>query len=92
MGGVHLPNITFRFSKNSESNNKSYEKTIKLYNNLINDMIDEKNIIIINTYLEGWINCILSHPSLLNDDHLTEFFTSALFPNFVIIASIQIEV
>jgi len=94
MGGIRLPHITFRFSRSPQSsivNNQSYYKTIDFYNNLIKDIVDEKNIIIINKYLEVWVNCILSNPTLFNKEYLTEFFTSSAFPDFVINGSIQID-
>lgn len=90
--GFYLPNIAFRFTRNSDKNKESYAETIKILNYSIKKTIDEKNIEIINNYLDLWVKFILSNPSLLDDKYLTEFYTSAKFPEFEIIASMQVTI
>jgi len=85
-----LPNITFRLTKNGEQNHELYNKTIILYNDTIKDMVSEVDLEIINKYLSSWIDCIISYPIMYNDSSFTEFFTKASFPDFVIIAAVQV--
>ena len=85
-----LPNITFRLTKNKEQNDELFNKTIILYNDSIKNMISENNIKIINKYLYSWIDLITSYPNMYNESSFTEFFTKASFPDFVIIAALQV--